>query len=476
MQRINKGFIISSTTLFKKNKLFYSALCNTQITHYNSSIINCSVNNREIDRNDKLPLSHLRVLDLSRVLAGPYCTQLLSDLGAEVIKIEPPNIGDDTRFWQPPSITVVNKENTMKENQSGYFQCTNRNKKSITVNLKSKNGQDIVKKLIEKSDIVIENFKVGSLEKFGLDYKTIKTIKPDIIYCSITGYGQNTSKSHLPGYDYVMQAKSGLMSITGGKETEPFKVGVAISDVMTGMYAAVSILTKVIEKERKKQNSDEFNNNNNWIDLSLFDCSLAYLVNQASNFLQTGKSPKRIGNSHPNIVPYDLIKCKDGFIVIAVGNDNQFKRFISVITKDNVSSFPDIENYLTNKERVQRREKLMKQIEDITSKEFEKEQLIFALDEEGIPCGPVNSVEEALNDSQTVERNMIWKYKQRDDLNDIKVVGNPIKFLNEEKEELDLSQFSQPPPLLSQHTEQVLKEIVGASDEDITTWRREGTI
>ena len=324
---------------------------------------------------------------------------------------------------------------------------------------------------MKNSDILIENFKVGSLEKFGLDYKTAKSINPDLIYCSITGYGQDSSKAHLPGYDYVMQALSGVMSITGDVSTPPFKVGVAITDVMTGMYAAVGILSKVIEKQK---NGGKSNSDKDWIDLSLLDCNLAYLVNQATNYLQTGNSPKRIGNKHPNIAPYDLIKCINGDIVVAVGNDAQFLRFISVISKD--QPFKDLDKFTTNQQRVANRTQLIQQIEEITSQQFTKEELIRELSKFEVPCGAVNTIGEALNDPQVSERNMVWSFDNEINDKPVKTIGNPLKFINEKHEELNLRQFAKRPPILSEHTNEILSEMIGATSEEIDNWRKEGTI
>ncbi|KAL0481955.1 CaiB/baiF CoA-transferase family protein [Acrasis kona] len=396
----------------------------------------------------ELPLSNVRVLDLSRVLAGPYCTQTLGDLGAEVIKVENKKTnGDDTRAWGPPF-----HEDTK---QSAYFLSCNRNKKSITVDIKTEKGQKIIQELAQQSHVFIENFKVDDMKRFNLDFETLSKINSKIVYCSITGYGQDGPNSHLPGYDFVAQALSGLMSITGDKDTPPYKVGVALIDVLTGMYASVGILASLRRDDAQH------------IDVSLFDTSLSLLVNQAQNYLVSGKSPTRMGNSHPNISPYDLLHAKDGPLVVTIGNDKQFAEFADAIGDPSMAA--DIK-FQQNKSRVANREELIKRVEDLLIVS-DRSHWIEKFQSRNIPCGPVNTVEQALNEPQVKARNMLWNLS-RGTPNDIPSVGNPLKF----KYNPITAESSSPPPLLGEHTDQVLKNVLGYSQEQINDLRLENVI
>ncbi|WP_410981853.1 CaiB/BaiF CoA transferase family protein [Bacillus cereus] len=382
-------------------------------------------------------LQGITIIDLSRVLAGPFCTMILGDLGAEVIKVENVGNGDDTRSWGPPFV----------EGESAYFLCANRNKESITLNLKSEVGKDVLKKLVSHADIVVQNFKPGTLERMGLGYEVLKEVKEDIILASISGFGQNGPTSHLPGYDYMIQAMSGLMSITGGRDEEPAKVGVAISDVLTGLFTCIGILAALQHRNRTGEGQE--------IDISLFDSQLAALVNVASNYLCTGELPERLGNQHPNIVPYQVFHAEDGDFVVAVGNDEQFHKFCLLLGRQELSS---LERYKTNAARLQYKDELV----NIIAKEMKKkkkEEWKQLLDESGIPNGPILNVKEALEAEQAVTRDMTI-HMEHPTIENLKLVGSPLKLSKTPV------QMQKHPPLHGEHTEKILKKL-GYSQEVI---------
>ena len=391
------------------------------------------------------PLEGIRVLDLSRVLALPYATMILSDLGAEVIKVERPGIGDETRHWGPPFLGT----------ESAYFLCVNRNKKSITVDIKSREGQKIIKELARKCDVVVENFRVGELKKYGLDYKNLKKENNQIIYCSLTGYGQTGPKKNLPGYDFVMQGESGLMSITGHTNGQPMKTGVAILDVVSGLYAAISILSAIIKRDKTGQSEH--------IDLSLLDCSVSALVNVASNYLVSGRIPKRYGNAHPNIVPYQTFKAKDKYFNLAVGNDNQFRKLVEILDDEKLKD----EKFKTNAGRVRNRKELIKILQGIFA-EKEASYWVDIFTKNNIPVGLINNLKEVFEDKQIMFRNMVRTLDHK--MGKLMLVGSPIK-LKESK----LKDFS-PPPTLGEHTEEILKRLIGYNDEDIKILNEKGVI
>ena len=391
------------------------------------------------------PLEGIRVLDLSRVLALPYATMILSDLGAEVIKVERPGIGDETRHWGPPFLGT----------ESAYFLCVNRNKKSITVDIKSREGQKIIKELVRKCDVVVENFRVGELKKYGLDYKNLKKENNQIIYCSLTGYGQTGPKKNLPGYDFVMQGESGLMSITGHTNGQPMKTGVAILDVVSGLYAAISILSAIIKRDKTGQSE--------YIDLSLLDCSVSALVNVASNYLVSDRIPKRYGNAHPNIVPYQTFKAKDKYFNLAVGNDNQFRKLVEILDDEKLKD----EKFKTNAGRVRNRKELIKILQGIFSKK-EASYWVDIFMKNNIPVGLINNLKEVFEDKQIMFRNMVRTLDHK--MGKLMLVGSPIK-LKESK----LKDFS-PPPTLGEHTEEILKRLIGYNDEDIKILNEKGVI
>lgn len=361
-------------------------------------------------------LDGIKVLDLSRVLAGPWATQMLGDMGAEVIKIERPEVGDDTRHWGPPF--VINPDGS--QGDAAYYTCCNRNKTSFSINIASKEGQEKVRTLAKECDVVVENFKVGQLQKYGLDYASLAAVNPALIYCSITGFGQTGPDAALPGYDFLIQAIGGLMSITGlpesNPEGEPQKVGVAIVDIVTGLYSGNAILAALYHREKTGEGQ--------YIDMALLDCLLAIQSNQNSNYLIGDKAPTRLGNAHPNIVPYQAFKAAAGqYIIIAVGNNSQFERLCDVLGK---SEWATDDRYSTNKARVIHREELVSQIAEIIHTRCSEEWL-EEMERHGIPCGPVNDIAQAFSSPQVVQRKMVQNLT-REDGTVIPTVANPIKF------------------------------------------------
>ena len=391
-------------------------------------------------------LEGVLVLDMSRVLAGPFATMILSDLGAEVIKVENPKGGDETRGWGPPWF----------HGESAYYLCANRNKKSIAVNIAHPEGRDLILELAKRADVFIENFKAGGLRKYGLDYESVSKVNPSIVYCSITGYGQDGPYRDRPGYDFIIQGMSGLMSITGEPDGMPMKVGVAISDVIAGLYAALAILAALYK--RKTTGEGEY------IDISLLDTSISALVNVASNYLVSGKTPKRYGNAHPNIVPYETFRASDGYFNLGVGNDSQFKRLCELLGRPDLA---EDERYRTNAKRVENRETLVPLLNELFSKK-PVSYWLEVLSREKIPCGPIYTIPEVFSDPHVKHRNMIWELPHLGDI--LKLVASPLKFRN-----YSVSPKA-PPPTLGQHTEEVLKGILGLDDGRIEALRAAGAI
>lgn len=390
-------------------------------------------------------LHGIKIIDLTRVLAGPFCTMILGDLGAEVIKIESISGGDETRGWGPPFV----------EGESAYYLCANRNKQGITLNLKDDKGKEVLKKLISEADVVVQNFKPGTLAKLGFSYEGMKAMKEDIILASISGFGSRGPNSSLPGYDYIIQAMSGLMSITGEKDGEPTKVGVAISDVLTGLFTCIGILASLQHRDRTGEGQE--------LDISLFDSQLAALVNVASNYLCSGVIPERLGNYHPNIVPYQVFSASDGEMVIAVGNDQQFNRFVLLIDEPILLD----ELYRTNASRLQYR----KQIEELISNKIKtksKDEWKVLLDKIGIPNGPIYNVSEALQSKQARSRDMVLEVNHPF-INDLKLVGSPLKL---SKTPVEVVRH---PPLHGEHTEEVMSKL-GYSQLEIEEMKRNNTI
>ena len=387
-------------------------------------------------------LTGLRVLDLSRVLAGPFCTQLLGDLGAEIIKIEPPGQGDDTRHWGPPWF----------HGESAYFLCCNRNKKSVTVNFKQPQGRELIQRLAGLSDVVVENFKVGALRPYGLDYAALRSINSRLVYCSITGYGQDGPYQNLPGYDFIIQAQGGVMSITGEAEGEPCKVGVAIADIMSGMYAANAILAALFHRERSGAGQH--------IDLALFDAQVSWLANVAMNHLISGEPPRRYGNAHPNLVPYQVFKTLDSFLAVGVGNDAQFRRLCAALDRSDLAEHPD---YQTNPQRVERREPLIAQLQGA----FQQQPNAVWLDKMAqaqIPAAPINSVPQALHDPQIQFRGMVQNVQHASG-EALPLLG-PVPKFSHTPAAIRLS-----PPLLGQHTREVLCDLLGLNETSLAELR-----
>jgi formyl-CoA transferase len=385
-------------------------------------------------------LSHLRVLDLTRVLAGPWSTQLLADLGADVVKIERPGSGDDTRAWGPPYLKDAEGAET---SEAAYYLAANRGKRSVTVDLAHPEGQRVVRALAERADVVVENYKVDQLARYGLDYASLSAINPRLIYCSITGFGQTGPHRERAGYDFIIQGMGGFMSITGERDDRPGggpqKAGIAVSDLMTGMYSTVAILAALAHRERTGEGQH--------IDMALFDVMLAMLANMNMNYLTSGKAPARAGNAHPNIVPYQVFEAADGHVVIAVGNDAQFAKFCLVAECPELARNPE---YVRNADRVRRREQLLAELEPVVRARpvsFWVEQLEAA----GVPCGPINSIAQAFADPQVAARAL------RIDLphplaGSVPLVANPIKL------SATPPTYDRAPPTLGQHTDEVLRE------------------
>lgn len=397
------------------------------------------------------PLTKLKVLDLSRVLAGPWASQILADMGAEVIKVEKPGSGDDTRSWGPPYLKDANGVET---SESAYYLSTNRGKRSIAIDITTPEGQKIIKKLASEADIFLENFKVGGLEKYGLDYDALSKINPALIYCSITGFGQTGPRSGEAGYDFMIQGMGGLMSFTGTEEHGPLKTGVAIADLTTGMYAAIAILGALHHRGETGQGQ--------FIDLALLDVQASWLANQGMNYLIGGSQPKLRGNAHPNIVPYQSFETKEGHIIVAVGNNKQFEKFCQVLGQ------PDLANqFKTNRDRVERRDELV----PILTRAFKaktRDQWLELMQVQKIPAGPINNLEDVFADDQIKHRQLV---RDLDHPLSGKVpqVATPIKYSKTDLE------YKTPPPLLGQHTDEVLEEL-GLDQAAIKALKEKGIV
>jgi crotonobetainyl-CoA:carnitine CoA-transferase CaiB-like acyl-CoA transferase len=403
-------------------------------------------------------LSHIRVLDLSRVLAGPWAGQALGDLGAEVIKVERPGVGDDTRHWGPPYLKDAEGNDT---SEAAYFLGANRNKQSLTIDFTQPEGQRIVRELAAKCDVLVENFKVGGLAAYGLDYASLKAINPRLIYCSITGFGQDGPYAKRAGYDFMVQGLGGLMSLTGRADDEegagPMKVGVALTDILTGLYATIGILAALNHREQTGIGQQ--------VDLALLDVQVACLANQAMNYLTTGVVPKRLGNAHPNIVPYQDFPTADGDFILAVGNDSQFRKFCEVAGCAELGSDP---RFASNKARVANREVLVPLLRQTTVFKSTA-RWIELLEQAGVPCGPINNLQQVFEDPQVKARGL------RLDLPHAlgclaPQVASPIRLSATPVE------YRQAPPLLGQHTEQVLQSLLDMDQEQIGALRAAGVL
>ena len=395
-----------------------------------------------------LPLENIRILDLSRDLAGPFCSMVLADLGAEVIKVEMPGKGDEARSWGPPFIG----------GESAYFLSVNRNKKSVTINLKTEEGREILYKLVEKSDVFIENFRPRVTEKLKINYEKISKINPRIIYCSISGFGYTGPYKDRPAYDIIIQGMSGIMSITGEESRPPVKVCISITDLSAGMYAAIAILSAIIARGKSGKGR--------WIDISLLDSAVSLLTNVGANYFATRVVPKRMGSAHPNIVPYQCFKAADDkYLTVAVGNEEIWKRFCCVLGLEKLVDDPE---FATNQKRVQNRERLVFILNEIFLAK-KRDEWIDLLLKNDIPCGPVNTVDEVFRDPQIFERDMLTEVKlPTGDV--IQQIGIPIKF-----SDVSLTVRS-PPPLLGQHTEEVLKNLLNMNAEEINQLKEKGVI
>ena len=404
------------------------------------------------------PLAGIRILDLSRVLAGPWCSQLLADLGAEVIKIERPGSGDETRAWGPPYLKDAEGRDTT---EAAYYLAINRNKESVTVDLAHPEGQKIVRDLALKSDVLLENYKVGGLKKYGLDYASLSQLNPHLVYCSITGFGQNGPWAERPGYDFIIQGIGGLMSVTGEADGRlgggPQKVGVALVDILTGLYAANAIQAALIEREKSGLGQH--------IDVSLLDTQVASLANLSLNYLCSGVSPRRMGNAHPNIAPYQVLASSDGHFIVAVGNDGQFRRFCEVF------GLPDMANderFATNAARVRNRAELDAAIE-ARAKTRTKRDWLEKLEAADVPCGPINTLEEVFAEPQIAAREMVVTMPHPI-AGEVKLIGNPIKL---SRTPVD---YRSAPPLLGAQTEAVLGELGDLTEDEIRRLQQAGVI
>ena len=403
-------------------------------------------------------LSHIRVLDLSRVLAGPWCSQHLADLGAEVIKIERPGTGDETRAWGPPYLKDADGNDTT---EAAYYLSCNRGKKSLTLDISTKEGQDIVRKLAAKSDVVLENYKVGQLKKYGLGYDELNAINPKIVYCSITGFGQTGPWSHRPGYDFIIQGLGGLMSITGERDDlpggGPQKVGVAVTDLMTGMYATIAILAALTHRERSGAGQ--------YIDMALLDVSVAMLANMNMNYLTSDQVPKRWGNAHPNVIPYQVFACSDGHIIVAVGNDSQFRKFCEAL---GVSDLGSDERFATNSNRIRHRAALIPLLEPLV-KLRTRDEWVNALEAAGVPCGPINNIDQVFENPQVKARGI--KVDIPHPLaGSVPQVASPMRFSETPIE------YHAAPPTLGQHNDYVLRELLGMHADEIKRLQRSNII
>jgi crotonobetainyl-CoA:carnitine CoA-transferase CaiB-like acyl-CoA transferase len=399
-------------------------------------------------------LTGLRVLDLSRILAGPWATQLLADLGAEVIKIERPEKGDDTRGWGPPFVVGEHDADLF----SAYYLAANRGKKSVGVDLSSREGRDIVASLAKSCDVVVENFKVGGLKRLGLDYYALSAVNPRLIYCSISGFGQTGPCKEKPGYDLLVQAMGGLMSITGDPDGEPMKVGVAVADIFTGLYAAVAILAALNERRSSDKGQQ--------IDLALLDVQIATLANQGMNFLASGQAPRRHGNAHPNIVPYQAFATSDGHIVVAVGNDAQFARFVAVLGLPELSKDP---RFQKNADRVRNRAALI-EILGGKIRTFQKHILLRKFEAELIPVGPINQMHEVFADPHVKARGLVVEQNLSANSSATKMIGNPIRFSRTP------IQYRHAPPRLGAHTAEILRDELEMSQSELERLVEQGVV
>jgi len=402
------------------------------------------------------PLNGIRVFDLTRVLAGPSCTQILGDLGADVIKIERPEHGDDTRKYGPPFVLDVDGTETT---ESGYYLSANRNKRSVTLNLTGAEGQSLAKRMINQCQVLAENFKVGNLAKFGLDYTSLKAENPGLVYCSITGFGQTGPKAKRPGYDFMAQGLGGIMSITGPPGGEPHRVGIPIADLTAGLWAAISINAALRHREVTGEGQH--------LDISLLDTQVSLLSIQGLNYLTSGEVPGLLGNAHPNIVPYQVFPTADGNIIVAVGNDDQFKRYCEFA---GVPELINDERFVSNKARVQNREALTQILNEVM-RQNPSAYWLEELEKNKISCGPINNIDQVFADAQVVARDM------RIEMNHPATGGEPVSLIGSpSKMSVTEVSYRHAPPMLGQHTEEVLEELLGLDAAECNRLREQGVI
>jgi len=383
------------------------------------------------------PLSGIRVLELARILAGPWIGQTLADLGADVVKVERPGAGDDTRIWGPPFVAAVDGGDL----SAAYFHACNRGKRSIAVDFETADGQAIIRKLASHADVLIENFKVGGLKKYGLDYESLKAVNPRLVYCSVTGFGQNGPYAERAGYDFMIQAMGGIMDLTGAPNGEPQKIGVAFADIFTGVYGVIGVQAALRQRDLTGQGTH--------VDMALLDTQVSVLANQALNYLVSGNAPHRLGNAHPNIVPYQVFPVSDGHVVVAVGNDGQFRKFCEVLGEPNLADNPD---YATNPLRVKHRVPLCARLADLTHR-FARDDLLAALEKAGVPAGPINTVADVFADQQVIARGMRVELANPDAANgSVPSVRSPIMINGE------AMVAERPSPRLGADTEAVLHD------------------
>jgi crotonobetainyl-CoA:carnitine CoA-transferase CaiB-like acyl-CoA transferase len=400
-------------------------------------------------------LDGVRVFDLSRVLAGPSCAQMLGDLGAEVIKVERPVHGDDTRAWGPPFVTDADGNDTQ---ESAYFLSANRNKRSITLDFTKEEGQDLARRLIGGCHIVIENFKVGNLARYNLAYEQLKDQFPALVYCSITGFGQTGPYAPRPGYDFVAQGMGGIMSLTGVPDGEPMKVGTAIADLMTGMYASSAILAALRHAERTGEGQ--------YIDMALLDCQLAWLSYTAQNYLTSGKTPGRHGNTHSNVAPYQTFATADGFMILITGNDGQFQKFCEFAGRPELATD---ERFSTNAQRVRNRAEIVPIVAEIMAGQ-PTDYWLEGLEKMNIPCCPINDVPAAFADPHVREREMEITMEHPVAVDPVHLIASPMKMSGTPPT------YRRPPPMLGQHTEEILKEFLGMDASQVAGLRERGVV
>ncbi len=407
---------------------------------------------------NKGALGHIRVLDLSRVLAGPWCSQNLADLGADVIKIERPGSGDDTRAWGPPYAKDAEGRDTR---EAAYYLAANRNKRSVTVDISTQEGQALIRELVLRSDVVLENYKVGQLKRYGLDYASLREIKPDIVYCSVTGFGQDGPYAHRAGYDFLIQGMGGLMSVTGERDDlpggGPQKAGVALTDLMTGMYATIAILAALTHRDRTGEGQ--------YIDMALLDVQVAMLANMGSNYLSSGKTPKRWGNAHPNIVPYQTFACADGHLIVATGNDGQYVKFVEAGGRPELAADP---RFTTNPLRVQNRDVLVPLLAAMVLTRT-RDEWIAQLEAVGVPCGPINGLDDVFRNEQVQARGIVVDVPHPT-AGSTKLVRSPMR-LSETPADVRTA-----PPTLGQHTDDVLQGLLGRSADEVAALRDKGIL